>query len=213
MKCLLLLLVLFFVPLTAHATALDFEVGGASYALLTSVAPDYAGAQWGGNWGLLDQSSYQTDYHSTLAFPSGDQVTFNGYGMPVSIEAASLLVTGAWFAPWTVADQWDAGSAHSVTMEGWTDGVLVGSDTLSLDPSAWRYLAADFGPVEQVRIHADTTSDAHWFLMDNLNVTVTPWSTGSGGDTTGSAVPEPSTWLLLASGLAVVMGLTYRRAS
>jgi hypothetical protein len=199
----LLLLVLLLLPVTAHATTLDFEVGGANLSLLNTVAAGYGGADWGGNWGLLDQASYQTDYHSTLAFPSGEQVAFNGYGLPVYLEAGSLLVTGAWFAPWTAEDHWyDPYSAHSVTMQGWTDGVLVGSDTLNLDPSAFRYLATDFGPVDQIRILADGGTTARWFLMDNLDLSIAPPSTTGGGG--GSAVPEPSTWLLLAGGLVVL---------
>jgi hypothetical protein len=210
MKTLLLLCSLLFVS-PVYADILDFEVGGQTGQLLffTSGGSNYGGAEWDLRWAVLDQAGYQATWGSTLAFPSGEQVLFNGFGtQALHIDAESLTVNGAWFAPWTAYDQWyDPYSAHSVTMEGWQDGLLVGSATLDLDPSAFRYLATDFGPVEQLRLIANAPST--WYLMDNFDATITPRQIiDTGGGNTGGpsgTVPEPSSLVLLA--VAVSVGL------
>ncbi len=193
----LLLIALLLMPVTAQATPLTFEVGGSSLSMLNEVTPHYGGVDWRNTVALLDQSHYAADWGSTLAFPSGEQVAFNGYGIPMTLEG-DMTVAGAWFAPWTADDQWyDGYSAHSVTIEGWYEGVLIGSDTLNLDPTAFRYLATDFGPVDWLRIRADDGAQARWFLMDDLDVTRI-------SVVHAIAVPESPTWLLLFGGLAVI---------
>lgn len=211
----LLLVVLLVLPVTAHATTLDFEVGGDPISQLNSVTQHYGGLDWSGSWYTLDHSSYVADWGSTLAFPSGDQVLFNGFGLPVLVDTlgeATMTVAGAWFAPWTIDDQWDSEAARTVTMEGWLDDILVGSVSMNLDPGGFRYLATDFGVVDLVRIRAeDSMISRRWFLMDNLDVTLTNGS--SECCLFATDVPEPPTWLLLAGGLGVLMGLTYRRSA
>jgi hypothetical protein len=207
----LIMLVCLLCTAPALANTLDFEVGGQSVQLLNFVDGDYAGAQWDLRWGVLDQQDYATRWGSTLAFPSGEHVLFNAWGTAtLFIDAQRLDLTGAWFAPWTAHDQWyDPYSAHSVTIEGWTNGTFVGSDTLALDPAAFRYLATDFGPVEQLRIRADVGADhIGWFLMDNMNVTITPRPEVQGV----ASVPEPSSlFFVLTALLASVLGWSWLR--
>ncbi len=203
----LLLIALLLLPGLAQATPLEFEFGTQTQQLLSSVSgtgSSYGGVNWDSRWAVLSQADYQYNWGNTLAFPSGDQVLFNGYGSPdLTIYGENMTVAGAWFAPWDTDNGWyDPYSAHAVTMDGYdASGALVGSATLSLDPSGFRYLAADFGPIDTLHIRTDSQS-ARWLLMDNFYVTMPTQQILT--DTTAATVPEPSTWVLLFSGLCVI---------
>ncbi len=203
----LLLIALLLMPGMAHATPLEFEFGGQTQELLSAVSgtgPSYGGVTWDSRWAILSEADYQYNWGNTLAFPSGDQVLFNGYGSSdLTVYGQDMLVAGAWFAPWGTDNGWyDPYSAHAVTMDGYdASGALVGSATMALDPGGFHYLATNFGPIDTLHIRTDSQS-ARWLLMDNFDVTVPTQS--SQIDTTVGTVPEPPTWILLFGGLAVI---------
>ncbi len=209
MKTFLLVLTLLF-PIPALASPLTFEVGGQTGQSLSYISPQYGGASWDAPWSLVTQQSYALVYGNAIAFPSGTEALFNGYGAEaLTIHGAGMTATGAWFAPWTAYDAWYTPySSTFVTVEGYIGSTLIGIETLQLDPSRFLYLPMTFGPIDALRIMTNS-GGPHWYLMDNLDLTVPIVAQPAWTETT---VPEPATiFYLLAAGLASWLGYNWLR--
>lgn len=170
----------------ANALVVDFDDIDASvnYAMPSG----YAGFTWDGNWGIETDSDYAT-YGNTYGSPSGENAAFNGDGISVALSnGVDFDFNGASFTGWAADDgPWDANAA-SITVEGWDDGLLVGSVSMSLSTNQYDWLSAGFLSVDKLVFYS--SEEPKWWLMDNLAV-----NEGQ------HPVPEPGTFLLLGSGL------------
>ena len=95
-------------------------------------------------------------------------------------------------------DYYNGGYANSSTfVEGSLGAASVGTASMSLSPSSFSYLSFNFGsPVDSFTVTSSGTGN--WWLMDDLS-----YNTAS--------VPEPSTLILLGSGMAGLGLMRFRR--
>lgn len=170
----------------------------------------YAGLQWPNNtsnfgdnvarWAVVGNSDSQ---FSTVGAYSGSQAGWNfndGTSMSIIFPYA-VDVSGAFFNVFMAGQGWGADTVQFLGYNA--SNVLVGSSSvLSLDDvsnaPAWQWLSAGLNGITHLEIVAtqdltEWSSGDAWWAIDDL--TYSP-----------SAVPEPSTLILLASGL---LGLGY----
>jgi hypothetical protein len=170
----------------------------------------------GVNWGVvpngfmgLDWKNIEveriTDYQSTynnhlLTFPSVPLAAFNGGdgggNQVVSFSSPKpILLDGAYFSTWAQNNSFADFSSHELTVVGYLNGKEVASQTFSLTPDfAWQ--GFNFGPVDQVEFTHQEADNAHWWLVDNVQV---------------SAVPIPATLGMFCGGLLALFVFGRRR--
>ncbi|MBI2411760.1 MAG: PEP-CTERM sorting domain-containing protein [Deltaproteobacteria bacterium] len=184
----------------ASATTLDFELGliGGTYTSLNQLDASYGGFTWDSNYYVTTQDLYNVNYGNSSTFVSGNEAAFNGYGvLTVTATGSPVDLTGAWFQGWGAGDiaVWD--TATSVTVEGFLGATSVGTASMSLSPSSFSYLSFNFGsPVDSFTV--TSSGEGHWWLMDDLSYNA-------------ASVPEPSTLILLGSGMAGLGLMRLRR--
>jgi PEP-CTERM motif len=173
----------------------DIAISGGNEAMPVG----YGGFTWDPNIWVMTQGFYQALYKNTVNFPSPPVAFYNGPGATsVSIDRASpfefVSLQASYFGE---DDAANGNSSTSLTVEGFRKGVLVGSDSLSLDIN-FATVSSTFAstPIDTLVLLNDGENE-HWWVADNLTF-ATP------------AVPEPSTWALLLSGFAC-LGLAGRR--
>ncbi|MBI2411761.1 MAG: PEP-CTERM sorting domain-containing protein [Deltaproteobacteria bacterium] len=176
---------------TASAATLDFELGltGSTFGDLNALDASYGGFTWDSNYYIVTQDYYNTIYGNLSTFVSGNEAAFNGDGvLTVTTTGAPVDLTGAWFQGWGVYNGFYSYTATSVTVEGFLGATSVGTASMSLSPSSFSYLSFNFGsPVDSFTV--TSSGSGTWWLMDDLSYNA-------------ASVPEPSTLLLLGSGMA-----------
>ncbi len=128
------------------------------------------------------------------AFNGGD----GGGNQKVSLSSAKpILLEGAYFSTWAQNNSFAGFSSHELTVTGYLNGKEVASKTFSLTPSfAWQ--AFNFGPVDKMVFTHLERDNAHWWLMDNVQV---------------SAVPVPTTIGMFCGGLLALFVFGRRRTA
>ncbi len=184
----------------SSAATLDFEFGqtGSSLENLNTLDATYGGFTWDSNYYILTQEYYNSSYGNSSTFVSGNEAAFNGFGvLTVTTTGSPVDLTGAWFQGWGKTDSVVSYTATSVTVEGFLGATSVGTASMSLSPSSFSYLSFNFGsPVDMFTV--TSSSSGNWWLMDDLS-----YNTAS--------VPEPSTLILLGSGMAGLGFVRLRR--
>ena len=180
---------------SAQAAVIGFDdlVGNAEFSGV------YEGFVWVDNWHTVTDAFYSSGYSNTYGAVSPSNAAFNGFGVTeveVLATAGDFDFTGAYFSTWAQVDSFVSFSSTTVTVEGWDDGGMVDSMTIALSSTGYTWLGAGFTSIDQLVIRNDGGSD-RWWLMDDFTY-----------DAVG--VPEPSTLLLLGTGLAMV-GIRRRR--
>ena len=131
---------------------------------------------------------YNTDYHNSVVFPSSPIALYNLDGSFLTAsyirgKGATFDFTGCYIATWASADL----SCTSLTVNGYRNGLLVGSVTIS--PSVnFAWLSANFAAIDTIQFVPNAGGDwGGYFFIDN--VTLTPnfaptmfaWDSSNGG--------------------------------
>ena len=223
-KLLMLLTVgaLICLPGMASATVLTFDdIPNVPFTAVGAVTPDinnlstnYGGFTWSGGvqndfWGVLTEASYaQSGYNNQLPFPSGTNVLINENGNVGSSRnfissETPFTYNGAYFAPWCTNDYTPYYGASQLTINGYLDNVLVGSQTFTLTGGSLTFVASTItGSIDELEFDPTQSGGGYYFLMDGFNYAASVPST---------ATPVPPTALLLGSGLLGLVGLGWRR--
>ena len=186
--------------LPAVAGVLNFDsisTGGT----LVAIPSGYGGFTWDTNIGVMNNAYYNSTYgDSSISFPSMPNAVYQGSGViSVTITGAPFSFQGADFATWLEFNSEFSDSSTSVTVNGYLSGVLVGTDTMTLNTNGtFSFLTTNFSDVDTLTILNSGASNK-WWLMDNFTYGAV------------SAVPEPSSVLLLATGL-IALGAIRKRA-
>lgn len=174
---------------SAGQTTLNFDdivVSGGNEAMPAG----YGGFAWDANTWVMTQDFYQAIYNNTVSFPSAPIAFYNGPGaVSVSITRATPFEFDSLQASYLGRDDGAyVNSSASLTVEGLRNGILVGSDSLTLGIN-FATLSSTFAstPVDTLVLLNDGV-DEHWWLADNLTYT--------------TAVPEPQTWAMMLIGFA-----------
>lgn len=144
-----------------------------------------------------NESDFQS-YSNTAAFPSYSKAIYNGFG----VQAVSMSrvgdfdFLGGYFIGWGQNDNAVSTTSSTITIEGWDNGILVGSVTKSLLTDSFRYVATNFTSVDTVVFKNDGV-DSHWWLGDSFRTDKL------------EAVPEPVS--MVGLGLGAVALLRRRR--
>ena len=184
---------------TASADTLYFDdITGDDYVQIPS---NYGGFSWDANWHVMSDSYFSSEYGNTYGSPSGEYAAYNGFGV-LSVTMGSGVdfdFNGAYFAGWGENDATWFRSATSITVNGYNNGVLVGSASTALSENSYTWLQADLIGVDELRFVSSAAF--HWWLMDNFTY----------NETAGNVVPTPGA---AAGGLALLsLGALRRRTA
>lgn len=150
---------------------------------------------------VVNATAYAKNFGNTkIAFPSKPNAAYNG-GLEGGFEVVAMasskpfILEGAYFSSWAQNNKLVSYGSKGLTVTGYLDGEVVGSSTFSLTPTfVWQELA--MGPVDLVEFRHLEKDNAHWWLMDNLQV---------------AAVPLPGTIMLVCAGVSGLLIFGRRR--
>jgi hypothetical protein len=168
-------------------TPLTFLTETNAYAY---VPASYDGFTWV-NWEVINQAAYSDLYLDSTPIPSNPNFAFpSPESSTVSMSSATPFVfVGAQFAGWPHTDD---PVASSVTVNGYLNGNLIGSETEAITNTVWSSSGGISGAVDTLVF---SSGDAY-FRMDDVDVYFTP---------------EPATGALIATGLIAIAIVRTRR--
>jgi hypothetical protein len=168
-------------------TPLTFLSETNAYGFIPS---SYDGFTWV-NWEVINQSAYSDLYLDNTPIPSNPNFAYpSPNSSTVSMSSTTPFVfVGAQFSGWPDTND---PVASSVTVDGYLNGTLIGSETEAVTNTVWSSSGGISGAVDTLVF---SSGDAY-FRMDDIDVYVTP---------------EPATAALVASGLLVLAIVRMRR--
>ena len=182
----------FFIGMPAHALVIDFENQTAQG--LAPLANNYLGFDWsGGDWELVSDTYYTTTYTNSYDSPNGSYAINSAVGLS-SIKFThtndfNLFTLDA--STFAGSDSFVSYSSRTLTVEGFNNGVLVGSQVLNLSSNTYDNFAVNLLNIDEVRF-GSAGSNLFW-VADNFEV---------------EFVPAPATLALVGLGIA---GIGYGR--
>jgi hypothetical protein len=172
------------------------------------ISSPYNGLTWnlpnaGNAMGWMTQGN---TYYTDIVCRSGNNCAFNGYGLPSGVYTGSTMTFSGWIRRWNWAD--NTGSATSVLLEALNSGgTVVSSQTLTLSDSYQQFNFSSlfttlrFTPTGGTGLACSGPENCGYFLLDDVIINPTA---------SVPSVPEPSTYVLMATGL-IGLGLLKRR--
>jgi hypothetical protein len=185
---------------------LSFAGSGASAAVITfddlpdivpsgsepvALIPDgYQGFTWVGPWYYTDPTEWNTYWGDTTggydeALVSAPHIAFNGGGSSLSLTDGVFDFLGTY-----MTSAWNEGL--NVTVQGFLSGAEIYSQTVILSQAVQTWVDFNFTGIDEL-------------TFESFGGTIAPGVTGSGThfamDNFTTGVPEPTTMLLLATGL------------
>jgi hypothetical protein len=174
----------------AATTVIDFDdlVG------FGTVPTNYAGVNWDDNWSFYDsvQSPYNPASGATRIYSNYAKYPVAQPGTVAFYVGDGSIFSGAYFA---------GSSQHSVTIESWLDGALVGTSAALNTSDVPTFLASGYaGSVDEIRI----VGNNGYYVVDDV--------TFDNLVSVGGGVPEPATWAMMLAGFGLVGFAARRRA-
>jgi hypothetical protein len=210
-------------PGVASATVLTFDdIPNVPFTAVGAISPDinnlstnYGGFSWTGGvqngfWGVITNTSYaQSGYNNQLPFPSGTNVVINengnvGSSLNFISSETPFKYNGAYFAPWCTNDYTPYYGASQLTINGYLNNILIGSQTFTLTGGPLTFVPSIItGIIDELEFEPTQGGGGYYFLMDGFNYTTVPVSS--------TAAPVPPTAFLLGTGLLGLVGLGWGR--
>lgn len=149
-----------------------------------TIPDDYQGFQWK-EFGAISNAGYQEEFKNNLIiFPSTPVAAFNGDESDASrvislANSTPFLLEGAYFSTWDKNNKFYGKSSDGLIVMGYLNGEIVGSTKFALTPEfVWQ--GFNFGPVDLIEFRTQEHDNKHWWLMDNVQVSVIPIPTTMG---------------------------------
>jgi hypothetical protein len=189
----------------------DLTYQGQLAPKINDYSTNYGGFTWtststSGYWGVETSNSYilygntTTPITGAALFPSMNNVVINedgniGAGQTAISSNNPFNFDGAYFGAWTQNDNSIFYGASSITINGYLNNALIGTQTFNISPGSLQWVAGTLKGINKLEFLPTDGSGGYYFLMDNF---------------TYSQAPIPASVLLLGSGL-LGMGLVGRR--
>jgi hypothetical protein len=179
----------------AIADVLTFDDVSTTSSVVT-IPNGYGGFDWGNFFVIKDTFHPGSGYDKGTV--SGDYTAFNGYGNQSLVRNGvfdfnSTYLTAAW------------NNGLGITAEGLSGGSLLYSSTVTVDTTGPTLFTFNFVGIDELRFtsfggtNAGLGGGGTHFVMDNFTFNEVAQN------------PEPSTWMLLSTGLVGLLGYGWRR--
>jgi hypothetical protein len=183
--------------LAAHATVINFDSGQSD---LSAITPGYGGLNWSNFFARNSLSAPVSGYVAGAVSPLFS--AYNGGGTPASFSSGSLFMLGGFY----LTPAWNDGL--NVSIIGKAGGsTLFSTDVVLIDIFTPLAVSLNWAGIDTVEfrssggtLHPDLSGSGTHFALDDLTI-----------NETFGQVPEPSTWLLMGAGLAVLPLLRRKR--
>ena len=155
---------------------------------------NYAGFDWGDNWETVDEDTYQTNFSNSYGAVSSANMASNtnGFREITTMNGGDFDFIGVYATGWAEFDSTAPFTSSTLTVEGWDDGVLVGSVTVGLSTDQFDWVAAGFNSIDTL-VFLNDGQNEHYWLIDDFTYNMETF-----------AVPEPASAMVWVAGFGLL---------